>query len=218
MSTYAEPAHNRRAPRALSVNRVPVSRAMATGAVVLGLLLAGCDEPNASDRAAGSKAAQESAKAVPDFAMYDGPDDPAGFAAKYKGHCSGGSCIIETQPLTAPLKKADGEPLCAVGKYERQAVVTAHFGRDDRFQGAGCMIGGADYDEIRDRYGRGNVHKRYINQRGVLEDFLTWKTKDGFITTYREILGRAPSGGVLVSYHVYVGPAEHRYYSEYAYD
>jgi len=192
-----------------------VLRAVGLKAVLLSLLLAGCNEPAASN---GTSEAKGPPKSAPDFAIYDGPDDPASFAAKYKGHCSGGLCIIEAQPLDAPLKKANGEPLCAIGRYAWQTVVTAHFSREGRFQGAGCMIGGDDYAAIRDRYGRGNVYKRYLNQRGVYEDFLTWKTKDGFITTYQEILGRSPSGGVLVSYHVYLGPVEHRHYSEYAYD
>jgi hypothetical protein len=145
---------------------------------------------------------------------YTGPSTDAGFAARYGTSCSMGSCIFEATPADAPLQKTNGGPICAVAKYESRAVGTAFFSRDGSFEGIGCEIDEPDYRAINEVYGRARIFKRYRDQR-TYEDFVTWKMADGFLTTYTEILGRAPNGGVMRAYRVYAGPKEHRHYSVY---
>lgn len=144
---------------------------------------------------------------------YDGPISLPEFNQLFGGGCSSGTCIVETTPDTAPLKKSTKESICIAAKYERNAIFTAYFSREN-IEGALCEISKADYESIITSYGSENIHNKYLNQRSR-EDFLTWKTSNGYITTFKEILGRDPNGNTMFSYYVYTGSVEHRHYSKY---
>lgn len=172
------------------------------------MLLVGCNENPGQHSSAMPVAMEEKRRQDHDYAVYAGPASASEFKERY------GGSISQTLPESAPLKKGSGDPICKIAQYESKATAAAHFGRDGRVEGVNCEISKSDFDAIERHYGRKNIHNKYLNQRSY-ENFVTWRTKTGFITTYTEILGRAPSGATLVSYHLYLGEVEHPYYSEY---
>lgn len=172
------------------------------------ILLVGCNENPGPYSESMPTAKEENRLQEDDYAVYVGPVSADEFKELY------GGSISQTVPDSAPLKKSNGEPVCKIAQYESKAIAAALFGRDGRVSGVSCEISKSDYDAIEQHYGWKKIHNKYLNQRSY-ESFVTWRTKTGFITTYVEILGRAPSGATLVSYHMYLGEVEHPYYSEY---
>jgi hypothetical protein len=150
-----------------------------------------------------------------DYAAYDGPNNISDFDGKYNNHCTTSLCLLEDSPSNIPIKKHDGTSICAIPQYESKALLTAYFSRDGNFIGAGCQISALDYNNISSHYGTNKTYNRYLDQRGVFEDFKNWKTSNGFITTYKELIGRGKDGGVVYVYNLYVGNNEHPRYSEY---
>jgi len=180
----------------------------------LALLLSACDQ---SQSTSDQTISVQSERKVTDYVIYDGPTGEQQFSATYDAYCSSGTCIGELYPESAPIKKADGASLCAPPEHSRQVILTAYFSRDERFHGASCRISESDFDAVVRHLGRYDTFKKYLDQH-VFEDFLTWRTTAGYVTTYKEIERRAPNGGVIYSYHVYTGPDEHPHYAEYVAD
>lgn len=180
------------------------------------LITLGCDRDNVAKKSTSKLQPQVTAIPKDDGQnlVYSGPNSYEEVKKFYGTECSGGMCIITTQPNTAPIKKKNGNPVCIIAKYESISVATIYISRDDRTEGADCQISASDYEAIANQYGELNVYKKYLDQHTNI-DFKTWKTKSGYITTYKQIEGINPNGGVMYEYHVYVGFVEHRHYSKY---
>lgn len=184
------------------------------GAVLaaMSLSLFGCQRADVSNRAS-AEALQAANRVQEEFVVFNDKTLIKTITAS-GSPCSPSICVFQALPEAAPLKRVTGEPLCKVPQYESQAVINAFFSNEDVFEGADCEISSSDYEEISARYGRENVLRAYLNQR-VYEDFRTWRTKQGFVTTYVEVQGRAPDGGILRTYRLFAGPVERRHYSEF---
>lgn len=181
---------------------------------VIGVLFIvfGCDSKSSSQEKLQKTTSND--KVAKLEAVYDGPLNSSEFSHVYNTSCGSNECIIEVTPEAAPLKKSTKENLCIIPSHERSAIVTAYFSREDTVEGALCEVSKADYETLIASYGKSSVYKKYLNQRSS-EDFLTWKEKNGYVTTYKEILGRDPNGNVMYNYYVYIGSVEHRHYSKY---
>lgn len=136
----------------------------------------------------------------------------------YGTKCESRSCIVESDPSLAPLTKPKGIPLCKVADYESKAISTLYFSKDGTFVGSSCNINEYDYQHIIATLDVEKVHKRYLDQMGVLDLFQVWKSKAGYITTYRESVRRNPNGGIVYNYYLYVGFEEIPNYSQYPAD
>lgn len=150
-----------------------------------------------------------------DYIKYVGPNNVSDFDNRYKNECTRNLCILQESPTMLPVQKNDGQPICVIPQYERQALISVNFDRDNNFVGANCEISKSEYDKVSAYYGTNNIFNEYLNQRDVYEDFVTWKTSFGFITTYKELIRRASNGETIYSYHLYIGKKEHPNYSEY---
>lgn len=178
------------------------------------LILSACSKTAPDTISDKSAAVADRAVDLPDYVSYDVAMDPKEIAKRTGSPCAMNMCVFQAYPKEAPLKKHNGTELCILPEYESQSVLQGYFNRDDKLVGMGCTISREDYDSIASRY-RSQAVTRYLNQRGVFEDFRTYQTRTGFITTYTEIMGSAPNGDVKYTYHVYVGPEQHPHYSEY---
>ncbi|MFZ6730626.1 hypothetical protein ACO0LG_01705 [Undibacterium sp. Ji42W] len=178
---------------------------------ILSFTLSGCSGTNDNS----SKESSAKVKKQVDYAIYDGPNNSSDFEGKYHNNCTSSICVLEISPDNSPLKKNGGTPICLIPKYESKAVLSVAFDRDSNFIGVSCQISESDYADISSYYGINNIYNKYLDQRGVYEDFRNWKTSSGFITSYKELIGRGNDGRIGYSYNVYVGIKEHPHFSEF---
>ena len=174
------------------------------------LFLSGCGE-------SGSNYSVDSGKDFKkgDYVSYSGGDNIKEFNLKYGKQCGTQfACLLEGASSDTPLKKYDGKNLCINGRYEYNSVSKYYFDMDGYFVGAVCEVSESDYYDVGRFYNSSDFYKKYSNQRGVLEDFKTWRTDYGFVTTFKELIGRT-SSGIGYQYYIYFGKKEHPHYSQY---
>lgn len=188
--------------RNLEVKRIVASLAAA-------LLAAGCHvQPPPS----GSQA-NAHPKATEPYLVVDPEAVPSSYGKDLVS--TAGGAVIQTAPDRAPLRRADGTSLCIVPRYERHAVVVGFIAEQDYFLGAECEVSPEEYKSIRSHYGTKASAIEYLDQRGVYEEFKTWATTHGYVTTFRELLGRGRDGQVMYAHRVYAGMVERPHYSDY---
>lgn len=151
------------------------------------LILSACRKtiPDPSAVSGKSVGAADRAVDLPDFVTYDVAIDPKEITQKTGSPCAMSMCVFEATSKEAPMKKHDGSDLCVLPESESQAILEAYFNKDDKLLGIECTVSREDYDAIAIQYRR-RTFNRYLNQRDVFEDFRTYRTQKGFITTYIE--------------------------------
>lgn len=182
--------------------------------VALMILLTGCQSSEGTQLAAQPSAPNKPAsQAQEDIVVYDDLDE-SGYKNKYQfSDCVQSSCFLSTQPASAPIHKPDGSPICINDPYEGQLVVTVRFTYEGRLEGDECQIGKDVYDHINQYYGEDRLYRSYSDHK-LFDAFQTWKTKRGFVTTFREVKGQEADGGIKYAYRLYVGPLENSVYAK----
>lgn len=177
------------------------------------LLFSGCERASTSTSRNQPTAIAIKEEKISDYAKYNGPKNDIEIKSKYNEECNDKSCLISTSPELTPIVKSDNSPICISDSLS--ILFHIYLNREGNTIGAECRIGKDNYDGIVKQNKSINVYKEYANQRDIFEDFKTWKTDYGYLTTYREITVPDSRGNIIYAYNLYIGKEEHPYRSRF---
>lgn len=177
--------------------------------VALLIILNGCNSQNNTEP---KFEAEGNSAVISDYVAYYGPINEVDIKNTFKEECSE-ICVLSSNPDIVPLKKLDKTPIC----IDSSLFITfqLYLTRQGDTIGAECQINKEDYDKISNHYKINNIYKQYANQREIFDQFRTWKSHNGFVTTYREIDTPDRNDNNTYRYKLYVGKNEHPYRSKY---